>query len=502
MPENRSASRYNCNMRPPNLQLCNMPPIKLLRWVTSLILLMGIFNPAFSVLAAPSMLEPQASQVTAFDLIVAMNTLRTSNGLPALIEDPILDAVAQSTAEIMAANQMSWHIGNVSGRLQSAGYGGGSKVWATENFAVGMSFSIDQIMIVWSDASHMIPAVNAAYCNIGAGVAKASNGSTYYVLQAAYTSGKSCGEYTSTGGKTTKPGGSTDEGRAGGVSQLIVPVKIATPDAEGRVYHIVQPGQSFWSIAIAYKITIQDLETWNNLSRDSKLLIGQKLFIPNSNTKGYATPTPVGMVQLSTPDPGGKIIHTVQAYQTLTTIAQAYGVTLDRILALNGILVDWPLQIGQKLLIDPGFITPSPTPRPLTPIERLTPASDGKYYHIVKSGETLSWIAQLYDVRVADLMVWNGLGASAIIHPDEKLVLQVTPPATATPTLDPATATPTITPVPPTSTSSPQPSRTEINPTRDADPPSTQNGNVAIWLAAAGLIGGLFLVLFSYLKKQ
>ena len=98
-----------------------------------------------------------------------MNTLRVSNGLPALVEDPIINAVAQSTAATMAANQMSWHIGNVAGRLAAAGYGGGSKVWATENFAVG-SLSIDKIMVIWSDASHMIPAVNPAYCNVGAGL--------------------------------------------------------------------------------------------------------------------------------------------------------------------------------------------------------------------------------------------------------------------------------------------------------------------------------------------
>ena len=451
--------------------------------------------------ASPQVDTAQSSKVTAFDLIVAMNTLRTSYGLPALVEDPIIDAVAQSTAEIMAANQMSWHIGNVSGRLQSAGYGGGAKVWGTENFAVGYDLGIDKIMIVWSDESHMIPAVNAAYCNIGAGVAKASNGSTYYVLQAAYTSGKSCGEYTSSSGKTTKPGGSTDQGRVGGVSQLIVPVKIATPDAEGRVYHVVQPGQSFWSIAIAYKITIQDLETWNNLSRSAQLQIGQKLFIPNSNTKGFATPTPVGMVQVSTPDPGGKVVHVVQAYQTLSTISQAYGIGLDRILALNGLQIDWPLQIGQKLLIDPGFVTPSPTPRPLTPIEKLTPASDGKYYHTVQSGETLSWIAQLYNLKVADLMAWNGLDSSAIIHPNQKLVLLVTPPASATPTPGPASETPTLTPLPPTSTLTPLPSQTELDPASVEQPASSSRNSLVLWLAVAGLATGLFLIVFSYRKK-
>ena len=190
---------------------------------------------------------------------------------------------------------------------------------------------------------------------------------TYYVLQAAYTSGKSCGEYKSPGGATTSPGGSTNEGRQGGVSQLIVPVKIATPDADGKVFHVVQAGQSFWAIAVAYKITIKDLEIWNNLSKESKLQIGQVLFIPGSNTAGYATPTPVGMIQVSTPDADGKIIHTVQPYQTLITISQAYGVQMDTILALNGIQLDWPLQIGQKLVIYPGSVTPSCNAPPADP---------------------------------------------------------------------------------------------------------------------------------------
>ena len=468
-------------------------------------LVAGLFHPLVAVQAlAPQPRPAYDSGVTAYDLIIAMNTLRASYGLPVLVEDPIIDAVAQSTAEIMAANQMSWHIGNVSGRLASAGYGGGSKVWGTENFAVGGSHSIDTIMQVWSDASHMIPAVNPAYCNVGAGVAKSSNGMTYYVLQAAYTASKSCGEYTSTGGTTTKPGGTTDNGRVPGVSQLIVPVKIATPDADGKVYHKVEAGQSFWAIAIAYKVTIKDLEVWNNLSKESKLQLGQRLFIPNSNTEGYATPTPVGMIQVATPDQDGRIVHTVQSYQTLSTISQVYGVSVDTILALNGIQVDWPLQIGQKLTISPGNVTPSPTPRPLTPIEKLTPASDGNYYHVVKSGESLSWIAQYYGIQVTELMSWNGMNGSSILHPEEKLLLKVTLPATLTPTPGPATVTPTVTrtptAAPPTATATPAP--TKILPTAVVEAVQTIDRGSIVLYALIGLGAvGLFLVLFFSLKK-
>lgn len=479
-------------------------PQFIIRWVLFLAVAAGLLYPAAGVFASKPQENLARTDVTAFDLIVAMNTLRESYGHPALIEDPIIDAVAQSTAQIMAANEMSWHIGNVSGRLQSAGYGGGAKVWATENFAAG-NYGIDEIMSVWSDASHMIPAVNAAYCNIGAGVAKSPNGLTYYVLQAAYTSGKSCGAYTSPG-TVNDQSGSTNDGRAGGVSQLIVPVKIATPDADGNIYHVVQAGQSFWSIAIAYKITIKDLELWNNLSSDAKLQIGEKLFIPGPNTKGYATPTPVGMFQLSTPGPDGKVVHTVAAYQTLSTIAQAYSVSLDSILTLNNLQVDWPLQIGQKLVIHPSQITPSPTPQPLTPIEKLTPASDGKYYHTVQSGESLAWIASLYDVSLNDLMAWNGLSAESILQPNEKLVLQVTPPATATPTQDPSTATPTVTPVPPTGTPTLLPTQTVLPSTATLPGLSAAAAggrSTVTWFVMVGLVVGVIalVAVFSYRKK-
>jgi LysM repeat protein len=388
-------------------------------------------------------------QASAYDLILAMNTLRVSYGLPALIEDPIVDALAQATAATMAANNMSWHIGDVRGRLAAAGYGNGGTVWATENFAVSSNgMGIDEIMAVWADPDHMRPAVNPAYCNIGAGTAQTSDGRIYYVLQAAYIAGQECGA-SSSSGPGTVPNGVPP------VSQLIIPVKIATPDAEGKVFHEVQAGQSFWSIAIAYQITIRDLEVWNNLSRTIPLRAGQRLFIPGKNTKGFATPTPVGMVVIQTPDADGKIIHEVQPYQALYTIADAYHVSVDRILLLNGLQADWPLQIGQKLVISPGNITPSPT---LSNIQKLTPQADGQYYHTVRSGETLSWIASLYEIPLADLMSWNGLNNASVIRPDQRLLLLVTPPATVTPTQTPSptagrpSPSPTATLPPPTGT--------------------------------------------------
>jgi LysM repeat protein len=475
----------------------------MLRYCLLFLLLGGLLAPAARGQAAPSDegKPAPAADVSAYDLILAMNTLRVSNGLPALPEDPILDAVAASTAATMAASRMSWHIGNVSGRVQAAGYGGGGKVMATENFAVAYGWTIDQIMQAWNDPAHLYPSVEPAYCNIGAGTAVAADGAVYYVLQAAYVLDKSCGTYKSPGVSTT-PGAQTGGTTIPIVPQIIIPVKVATPDADGKIYHVVQDGQSFWAIAVAYKVTIKDIEQFNNLSSNTSLQVGQKLFIPSGSTAGYATPTPVGMIQLAAPDKDGKIVHEVQAYQALSSISSAYGTSVEAILALNGWQADWPLQIGQKLVIKAPNVTPTPTPLPLKPIQKLTPAADGKYYHEVKSGESLSYIAQLYEVSLQSLMNWNAMTGETILQPGRKILLLITPPATDTPTPAPATSTPT-----PTETLEPSltPSQTvEAGPTATPLPVGgVPAGSPWMWggIALGAVVVGYF-VSRGYAKKR
>jgi LysM repeat protein len=341
--------------------------------------------------------------------------------------------------------------------------------------------------------------VNPAYCHVGAGVARSSNGRNYYILQAAYTSAKSCGEYRPPGG--SNPGTGSGTGANTGVSQLIAPVKLATPDTDGRIFHEVASGQSLWAIAIAYQVTIRDLETWNNISKDVPLKVGQKLFIPGSNTEGYATPTPVGMVEVSEAGSDGRIYHIVQPYQALFSIAQAYKVNVDSILALNGIQKDWPLQIGQKLLISTGGDSPAPAGN-LSPVQQLTPDADGNYYHTVKSGETLYWIARLYEINLYDLMNWNGLNEASVLRPDQRLVLLVTPPATATATLAPTVAAPAARTVTPPAAGG----LTTTLPSPTPDSPARSEGNsngiglfgfVLIAMATAGLL----LFVFSVKKR-
>jgi len=456
-----------------------------------LLLLALSVNVPIQATEAKNDLAPLQS-VSAYELIAAMNVLRMSNGLPALIEHPIINAVAQGTAQIMADGLLSWHIGDVKGRLAAAGYGGGGTVFATENFAVaGDSATIDQIMLMCADYDHMRPATQPYYCHVGAGTAKASNGMTYFILQAAYISGAPC--------EAAPPGGGTPiPGQTPIVPGIITPVELVEPDENGNYLHIVKPGQSFWSIAVAYGVTIKDILRWNNLPESYVLQTGDELQIAGPESRALVTPTPMGNVILAKPERDGRIVHVVEAYQNLSRIGEAYGVSVNRLVELNGITVETPLQVGQRLLIEGPDQTPTPTPLPLSPLQKLTPATDGKYYHTVTEGQTLVWIASLYEISYTDLMAWNYLNTSSVIYPGERLLLQVTPPATNTPTPAPATEKPLPSPTPsayPSATL--QPSATTMTlPTEEAE----SDGSSDAWLLLLAMVavgGAVFFVVKS-----
>lgn len=243
-------------------------------------MLILIFGGALSVFVTAVEAAPRM-EVSPQDLISLINGMRTAQGLPALTVNSILMGTAQQTSDIMAFNDLHWHIGNVSGRVMEAGYGGGATAWATENFAIG-PMTISQIQAVWADSDHMIPVVNANYKDIGAGVTE-YNGRVWYIIHAAYTSG---GSYVQ---PTTVPG-ATAEYVPPPVSQIIIPVQTVTANPEGAVIHEVQNGQALWSIAIAYGTKIEELIRLNGLSaKDPIIYPGQELLI--TAAKYTATPT-------------------------------------------------------------------------------------------------------------------------------------------------------------------------------------------------------------------
>jgi LysM repeat protein len=103
------------------------------------------------------------------------------------------------------------------------------------------------------------------------------------------------------------------------------------------------------------------------------------------------------------PSPGGQVIHIVQPGENLFRIALRYGTTVDAIAQANYIVNPWFIYVGQRLVI-PG--TSGGTP---------PPGSTGQTY-VVQPGDTLYSIAVRYDTTVQALMVANKLSSPNLIY--------------------------------------------------------------------------------------
>jgi LysM repeat protein len=79
-----------------------------------------------------------------------------------------------------------------------------------------------------------------------------------------------------------------------------------------------------------------------------------------------ATAVPIYYVAIATPNPDGSVVHIVLSGQTLIGIAQAYGVPVSEIKALNYLSSD-EIYVGDSLLIIPAG-TPVPTDTPTATI--------------------------------------------------------------------------------------------------------------------------------------
>jgi len=78
--------------------------------------------------------------------------------------------------------------------------------------------------------------------------------------------------------------------------EIVEPVVTSTVAPNGSVVHVVGPGQSLWSIAIAYGLKIADIITLNNLQPTPQVNVGQKLVIVPSNpptATATITPSPI-----------------------------------------------------------------------------------------------------------------------------------------------------------------------------------------------------------------
>jgi LysM repeat protein len=171
--------------------------------------------------------------------------------------------------------------------------------------------------------------------------------------------------------------------------------------------HIIQRGDTLYSLARRYGCTIGDIIYWNGLKPPSYLLLqGRRLRV--------APPSPAN--ERPKNPSASSVSHIVQSGDTIETIAQHYGYTVEEIARWNGLEPPYDLSGGRRLRIAPPQQTaPPPTSMTYTTSsQRVTTQSSSGFsrsaiYHTVVKGDTLYSLSRRFRRSVADIMAWNHL---------------------------------------------------------------------------------------------
>jgi LysM repeat protein len=169
-------------------------------------------------------------------------------------------------------------------------------------------------------------------------------------------------------------------------------VLVVAAPAHAAFPHTVLPGETLWSIAVQDGLPLADLASFNGLSSDAQVIIGQTIEIPpvmpgvgqatgaslataaglgttgtttgstepdGDEPEGQATTQATQTATASPPPMGG---YTVQPGDTLSGIAARAGVPAAEIAAMNGLSLAGPLLSGTVIKLPTGAPQGAGTP--------------------------------------------------------------------------------------------------------------------------------------------
>jgi LysM repeat protein len=347
--------------------------------------------------------QPVMAQ-SAGEVLQLVNGVRANYALTPFEYNAALAAAAQSHANWMAATGLYTHTGEGGStpytRATAAGYNG----YVSENIVGGTSLTPNQGVIWWQNSPvHFNTMISTRYVQAGTGYATDGD-QNFYVLVVGLPSNQPAVQQPATTNNHAAP--------------VIVPViQLSAPREDGSIVHTVQSGQTMWAIAARYEVSLADLYLYNGMNEDSVLQPGNELTIRlPDGAPPPPTPTPPtahlvregetmwtiaaryrvslsdifwlnGLTEDSVLQPGTEIVvrlgegvtppptptpqmsHFVEGGDTLLGIAFRYGLTLEELLSYNGLQASSVLQIGDELRIRPlaPTTTPFPTNTPALP---------------------------------------------------------------------------------------------------------------------------------------
>lgn len=207
----------------------------------------------------------------------------------------------------------------------------------------------------------------------------------------------------------------------------IIKIPQDNPSAADYNIHTVKKGETLWSIAQEFNLSVNLILATNNFANPELISIGQQIEIPSTKNTTPETNIITQPVideknnnmnnNISQPENAEPIVYTVKAGDSLWKISREYGVSLEVIIDVNNLRDKDSLSLGQKLEI-PGVGGGIPDPN-----QKQEPIII--VYTVVK-GDTLWEISRRYDVNMSTIISTNNLKEITRLSIGQKLKLPIT----------------------------------------------------------------------------
>ena len=188
------------------------------------------------------------------------------------------------------------------------------------------------------------------------------------------------------------------------------------------VRHQIKPGETLSQISRRYRTSIALIQKVNKI-RGTRIRAGKYLTIPTAtkSLSAYKLSESARKSKIqNTPRSGNKHVHLVRSGQSLWSISRTYGVSTTALAKWNGIAPIDTLSIGQELVI---WTKKAVEAQRVSYIESSPVENLYALRYTIRKGDSLSRIADRFNIRVSDIRRWNKIGK--YLQPGQKIKLYV-----------------------------------------------------------------------------
>jgi membrane-bound lytic murein transglycosylase D len=173
------------------------------------------------------------------------------------------------------------------------------------------------------------------------------------------------------------------------------------------IEHFVSRGETLGGIAQRYRVSQTMLMAANPKLKTRRMKIGQRVVVPMGGVPSTKVARRMAEPVVAAGTSTGTF-HRVKRGETLSEIADEYGVTQRELQGWNSLDSQGRIRIGQRLRVVSPDAPPAAAPNGL-------PDSAAVRTHVVQRGETLKGLAKRYGVSVQALRKANGLTERATL---------------------------------------------------------------------------------------